>query len=232
MENNTALYGFIRDNKLKITYCPANGNPVKLGIDISKFIVKNSVEKLIEIYNKIILVIPDQSPTDEQSEYLIKNFSYYYKSKSDCYCNWYHILNITLGNINIFNHINFMLDYTTYIDCPIDIGWIYIMNLDTNCLVISRGKKVSLMIHFDILKELYFKDLFINLEHNLPLLLVKNVYNPITNIVLKDNITEFISSEIKKSYIGCTINIKSININTEIEVKKEPTILKENFKLL
>lgn len=126
------IYGLRKNGKDKLTYNHYDSYPEGLGKDILTFIAENK-SKLNEVYDNIILVNEDTTPTQEQIEACKEytNLSVSEKSTDD----WYCLLRNTQGYLTPYlNGKLYMINNEDFIKNSLFCEYGYIINLDENVL--------------------------------------------------------------------------------------------------
>lgn len=135
------LYGFVKNDQKKLTYCHFDSYPTGLGQNIINFIKNTSIKEMNEIFDKIILVNKEDIPTEEQINECIK----YSCNQIGKINEWYVLLRETQGDLNVYkNDCQYMIDNQTFIEDKLFCEWAYIINLDTNKLeIFSSGNIIK-----------------------------------------------------------------------------------------
>ena len=63
------LYGFRKNGKDKVTYNHWDSYPEGLGIEVIRFCNRHSIEGLRNLYDKIVLIDEESTPTPKQIEW-------------------------------------------------------------------------------------------------------------------------------------------------------------------
>lgn len=127
------LYGFRKNGVDKLTYNHYDSYPSCLGEAMVEFCKETSIEEMNEIFDKLILVVENSTPTKEQ----ITECAEFYDGgvstgKID---DWYCLLREAQGNPNVYKHgLRYMIDNQNFINDSLFCEYAYIINLDTNCL--------------------------------------------------------------------------------------------------
>lgn len=135
-------YGLRKNGEDKLTYNHFDSYPDYLGRKVIKFCKNNNVLKLHDIFNRIILIDKDSTPTNEQINECIENgftdFSVSSQSKTD----WYCLLRNCQGNLdcwsNAKDHI-YMINDNNFIKDSLWCEYAYIINLDDEVLEFYEG---------------------------------------------------------------------------------------------
>ena len=127
------LYGFRKNEQDKLTYNHWDSYPDCLGHTMVKFCKETLVEKLNEIFDNIVLVNGNDTPTKKQINECIK---YYDDGVSTGSVNeWYCLLRDAQGNPDVYKDgLKYMIDDSDFIQESLFCEYAYIINLDTNCL--------------------------------------------------------------------------------------------------
>jgi hypothetical protein len=132
------LYGFRKNGVDKLTYNHWDSYPNCLGESMVKFCRETSIEEMNEIFDRIILVIEDSTPTKEQ----IDECSEFYNGgvSTGQIDEWYCLLRETQGNPNVYKHgLRYMIDNQGFINDSLFCEYAYIINLDEECLEFYVG---------------------------------------------------------------------------------------------
>lgn len=139
------LYGIRKDGFDKTTYNHYDSYPDCLGHDMVKFCASHSPEEMKKLFDSIILVREDDTPTAEQIEfcvgmgYLDKTVST--KSEND----WYCLLRNIQGDLSALydcyakNGRAYMIDSHEFICDSLFCEYAYIINLDTEMFEFWMG---------------------------------------------------------------------------------------------
>lgn len=126
-------YGFRKNGIDKFTYNHFDSYPDGLGRDILSFCKHTSLAEMNEIYDRLILVNENSTPTPEQitecSDYYDGNVSR--QTPED----WYCLLRKTQGDLNVYRAgLKYMIDNHDFIKDSLFCEYAYIINLDTKKL--------------------------------------------------------------------------------------------------
>ncbi len=127
------LLGFRKNEQDKLTYNHYDSYPNCLGHTMVQFCKETSVEKLNEIFDNIVLVNGNDTPTKKQINECVK---YYDDTVSTGSINeWYCLLRNAQGNPDVYKDgLKYMIDDNDFIKDSLFCEYAYIINLDTNCL--------------------------------------------------------------------------------------------------
>lgn len=135
-------YGFRKNGVDKLTYNHFDSYPESLGKDVVEFCKNHSVEELNKLYDKIIMVKENDTPTEEQMKYCIENgwsnFSVGTQTKED----WYCLLRNLQGNLEELSKAKtqaYMTDNNNFIRDSLFCEYAYIINLDDEVLEFYEG---------------------------------------------------------------------------------------------
>jgi hypothetical protein len=131
------LYGFRKGGVDKLTYNHYDSYPDGLGSWILKFIKDTSIDKMNEIFDRIIMVKGDDKPTSEQIEECkpCTDLDVSTKSIND----WYCLLKKAQGDLGYYGAgIKYMIDNHDFIKDS-ECEYAYIINLDNNILEFYVG---------------------------------------------------------------------------------------------
>ena len=131
-------YGFISNNKEKVTYNHYDSYPSALGEIMIKFINETDNKAIKSMFDKIKLVNQDDKPTPKQiGKYAeIADLNVSDKSVDD----WYCLLRNTQGLLSVYkNGVEHMIDSHTFLKDSLFCEWAYIINVDTMELEVYKG---------------------------------------------------------------------------------------------
>ncbi|MBE3579018.1 MAG: hypothetical protein IMW83_03970 [Caldanaerobacter subterraneus] len=129
-------YGFYKSGITKVTYNHSDSYPSGLGKNIIEFIKETSVEEMNKIFDSIILVNEDDTPSFEQ----IKEVSKVIETEVYNIISWYELLRPVQGDLNIYKKgLRYMIDNAEFLKNSAFCEWAYIINPDKNVLEIYRG---------------------------------------------------------------------------------------------
>jgi len=132
------VYGFHKNGIDKITYRFEDSYPRELGETIIKFIMSTTIDEINNIFNKMIMVDEESTPTLEQ----IKECQKYYNGDigEKSICDWYCLLRKSQGKLDLYkNDLRYMIEGKEFIHDSLYCEWGYVINLDTNKLEIYEG---------------------------------------------------------------------------------------------
>lgn len=132
------VYGFYKNGIDKITYQHGGSYPRELGESIIKFIMSATIEEMNNIFNKIIIVDEESSPTGKQ----IEECKQYFDSniRNNNMDDWYCLLRKSQGTLIPYkDDLKYMIDSKDFIKSSLQCEWGYIINLDNNELEIYIG---------------------------------------------------------------------------------------------
>lgn len=127
------LYGFRKNGIDKLTYNHYDSYPDYLGQIMVEFCKTTSIEEMNEIFDRIILVAENSTPTQEQ---ITECIEFYDEGVSTGKVeDWYCLLREAQGNPNVYKHgLKYMVDNQNFIKDSLFCEYAYIINLDTECL--------------------------------------------------------------------------------------------------
>lgn len=127
------LYGFRKNGIDKTTYNHFDSYPDCLGKVMVEFCKATSWPELNNIFDRIIMVEEDSTPTPKQIHECIE---YYDGGVSTGKPEeWYCLLRDAQGNPNVYKHgLKYMVDNQSFIKDSLFCEYAYIINLDTDCL--------------------------------------------------------------------------------------------------
>ena len=132
------VVGFHRNGVDKITYNHFDSYPSDLGERVKDFLMTTSVNEMLAIFDRIIMVNKTQPPTPEQIE-ACKSFTNL-SVNTQRPDNWYNLLREAQGNLNAYKGgLRYMIDNVSFLQDSLFCEWGYVINLDTNVLEIYRG---------------------------------------------------------------------------------------------
>lgn len=131
------IYGFRKNEVDKLTYNHYDSYPEGLGRNVVEFIGNHTIEELNKIYDKIIMVDNEDTPTEEQIKECEKyaDIDVSEQSLED----WYCLLRNSQGDLFAYDDLRYMIDNADFILDSLFCEYGYIINLDTNRLEIYRG---------------------------------------------------------------------------------------------
>lgn len=135
-------YGFRMGGKDKVTYNHFDSYPSGLGSQVVNFIYVTPDDVLVDMFNKIQLVNEDTQATLEQQQEC-KEFSVAEVGSRDS-SNWYCLLHLAQGELNVYHKIPYMLDYSDFLLDGLFCEWAYIINLDDMTLEVYQGREYNL----------------------------------------------------------------------------------------
>lgn len=131
-------YGFFKEKLSKVTYNHFDSYPTGLGSQILDFIKNTSIEDMNKIFNKIILVDEENTPTKEQIENC-KRFldtTVGNQDEKDFYC----LLRGSQGDLGAYKTgLKYMIDAESFMGDSLFCEYAYIINLDKNSLEFYTG---------------------------------------------------------------------------------------------
>lgn len=131
-------YGFYKDGIDKITYNHFDSYPEYLGDNIVQFCRATSIKDMRKIFDNIILVEQDSTPTQKQIEECKK---YHDKTVSTGeLTEWYSLLRKTQGDLELYkNGLRYMIDSANFMTDGLFCEWAYVINLTDEVLEVYRG---------------------------------------------------------------------------------------------
>ena len=139
------IYGFRKNGQDKITYNHYDSYPEELGENIINFCRETSIQEMMEIFDRIVLVDNEKKPTKKQiKECQKKRWTHVditYETEAHINCiDWYTLLRETQGNLNFYKRgLSYMIDDHNFIKDSLFCEYGYIINLDENCLEFWMG---------------------------------------------------------------------------------------------
>lgn len=130
--------GFHKNGTDKIMYNHYDSYFGGLGNDVIEFCKSTSVQEMNNIFDKIILVKENDTPTNEQ----ITECKKYVDTSvgEQTLTDWYCLLREAQGNLNAYkDDIKYMIDYARFLGNSLFCEYGYVINLDTNKLEIYVG---------------------------------------------------------------------------------------------
>ena len=127
------LYGFRKNGVDKLTYNHWDSYPDCLGHDVVEFCKSTSIKEMNEIFDRIVLVEEDGTPTKKQ---IVECMEFYDEGVGTGRVDdWYCLLRESQGDLNAYkNGLKYMIDNGEFIKDSLFCEYAYIINLDTNCL--------------------------------------------------------------------------------------------------
>jgi hypothetical protein len=145
-------YGFHKDGETKVTYNHSDSYPSGLGSKVIKFVRATPVEKLKEIYDQIVLVNSDSTPTEEQ----IKKAEKYFNDQvgQNVKTDWYSLLRKSQGDLFAYKEgLTFMIDGVSFLQDSLFCEWAYIINLDDEVLEVYKNCHLYQTIPLDLVSH-------------------------------------------------------------------------------
>ena len=135
------IWGFVKNEKKKVTYNHFDSYPSVLGEGIVKFLDETTNSQLENIFDKIILV----NETEEVDEETLSKFSYLRNKGVSSGDDWYSYLRESQGKPEIYRDTDllYMIDSEDFLEDAIFCEWAYIYNLDTKTLNVYKSEKNS-----------------------------------------------------------------------------------------
>ena len=132
------LYGFRKDGVDKLTYNHFDSYPDYLGKTMAEFCKTTSIKEMHEIFDRIVLVEQDRTPTSSQIEECIEYYDGNVSTQKPQ--EWYCLLRNAQGNPNAYKHgLKYMIDSQNFINDSLFCEYAYIINLDEECLEFYVG---------------------------------------------------------------------------------------------
>lgn len=131
-------YGFYKDGKDKITYNHYDSDPEWLGKEIVKFCRTTDQETMNIIFDRIIMVDEDSTPSKEQ----IKETAGYFNENVSTgrQEDWYSLLRGSQGSLEDYkDDLRYMIDNAEFMKDSLFCEWAYIINLTDGLLEVYRG---------------------------------------------------------------------------------------------
>lgn len=135
-------YGFRKNEVDKLTYNHYDSYPSWLGSKVLEFCKNHSIEELNDIYDKIIMVNEQDTPTEEQIRECIANGYVDFSVSSQRQDDWYCLLRECQGDLECLakaEHHAYMIDNNDFIKDSLFCEYAYIINLDDEVLEFYNG---------------------------------------------------------------------------------------------
>lgn len=132
------LYGFRKDGVDKVAYNHCDSYPSGLGVQVAAFCENTNVKEMVDIFDNLILVHPDDVPTSKQIRECDqwKNLNVSTQNVKD----WYCLIREAQGDMSAFTKgLRYMFDAGDFIKDSLFCEWAYIVNLDTDMLEVWKG---------------------------------------------------------------------------------------------
>jgi hypothetical protein len=132
------IYGFRKNNEDKLTYNHFDSYPDYLGIAVVDFCKTTNLQKLNDIYDRIVLIDSNKKPTAEQITDCLKwaNLEVSEQSSND----WYCLLRKAQGDLTAYTSgLKYMSKDNDFIKDSLFCEFGYIINLDNNKLEFWKG---------------------------------------------------------------------------------------------
>lgn len=131
-------YGFHKDGVDKITYNHYDSGPEWLGANIVEFCQTTSKEEMDDIFNRIIVVDGESTPTQDQIRECVDYYSDMVSTGRTS--DWYSLLRHAQGEPGAFKRgLRYMIDSKTFMEDSLFCEWAYIINLTSGMLEVYRG---------------------------------------------------------------------------------------------
>lgn len=133
------LMGFRKNSVDKLTYNHWDNYPSGVGIDILSILKKTTINKLNEVFDRIILVEEHSKPTEKEIKECEKWSNL--KVSTQVIDDWYCLLRNVQGDIDSYieGGLRYMIDSKDFIRDSLFCEWGYIINLDKNVLEVWVG---------------------------------------------------------------------------------------------
>lgn len=136
------LYGFRKNGIDKCTYNHWDSYPSCLGSTVVEFCKNHTIEEMNYIFDKIVLVDENSTPTEKQIEECIENGYSDFSVGSGAQTDWYCLLRNCQGDLECLakaeNHA-YMIDGIDFIKDSLYCEYAYIINLDDKVLEFYEG---------------------------------------------------------------------------------------------
>ena len=136
------LYGFRKNGMDKTTYNHFDSYPSWLGLNIAEFCCKHSIEDMHKIFDGIVLVDRNSTPTEEQIDDCIQNGFCNLSVSSRSEADWYCLLRNCQGDLEALANAKrniYMEDKHEFIKDSLWCDYAYIINLDDGVLEYWKG---------------------------------------------------------------------------------------------
>lgn len=139
------LYGIRKNGIDKCTYNHSDSYPSWLGERVLSFCKNNTIEKLENFFEQIIMITEDDTPTEEQIQFCKDNGFVDFSVSNGSEQDWYCLLRNLQGNFEIYQQCIdeqlkvFMTDGIDFIKESLFCEHAYIINLDTKMLEYYKG---------------------------------------------------------------------------------------------
>lgn len=151
------LWGFEVDGVRKLSYTQYDSYPSYLGQNVVDAVKDfgGSYEDLADVARGIILIDPEETPTEEQIEHCAPytNLGVGYQDTSD----WYCLIREAQGRPSAYTDggLRYMSDDSDFMEDNLFCEWVYIINCDNNTLGVWRnGNKLIGDYLFDALPDM------------------------------------------------------------------------------
>ena len=144
--------GFIKNKQYKVSYNHWDSYLEGKGVEVVNFIKNNSVERLNEIFDNMIMVNQTDIPTEKQRKEILKfwknnNIKNEWDPKhfGSGTADWYYYLSVTNGYPEYYNKgLRYMTDDKEFINDTLFCEFAYLIDLDENKLhILSTDKECS-----------------------------------------------------------------------------------------
>ena len=144
--------GFIKNKQYKVSYNHWDSYLEGKGVEVVNFIKNNSVERLNEIFDNMIMVNQTDIPTEKERKEILKfwknnNIKNEWDPKhfGSGTADWYYYLSVTNGYPEYYNKgLRYMTDDKEFINDTLFCEFAYLIDLDENKLyILSNDKECS-----------------------------------------------------------------------------------------
>lgn len=163
------LYGFRINGVDKLTYNHCNSHPKYLGNEIIKFIKETSIDEMIEIAKKIILVVQCDFVSNEEKQPYLEVYGRTEDEPKEY--DWYDLLRYFQGDLFFYKYqaVKHMCDDRQFIKEGLFCEYAYIINLDNKTLKFYKGgfqDKSGNYLRCRLIKTMKLKDIQISKAEN------------------------------------------------------------------
>lgn len=135
-------YGFRKNGVDKLSYNHFDSYPDYLGRNVVEFCKKHTIEELNELYDKIIMVKENGTPSEDQIKYCIENGWADFNVSSQSIDDWYCLLRNLQGDLEKLSKAKsqaYMTNGNNFIKDSLFCEYAYIINLDENIIEFYEG---------------------------------------------------------------------------------------------
>ena len=139
------IYGFIKNNELKVTFCSSDSYLEGLGNKMVDFINNTSIKELNEIFDEITFIDFDNLPSMEELFRCHNILCDLNLSSKGSIKDWDNILGVAEWNPEVYkNGFKYMTDDKEFMSDKFFCEYSYLINLDKNLFVINCNNGIAM----------------------------------------------------------------------------------------